>query len=396
MKMETLRADADDRLVELSVVMPCLNEAETLGTCIRKAREFLDSHDVTGEIVIADNGSTDGSQEIATGLGAHVVPVTEKGYGSALLGGIEASKGRYVIVGDSDDSYNFADLSPFLEKLREGYDLVMGNRFKGGIRPGAMPALHRYLGNPVLSFIGHLFFKTPVRDFHCGLRGFTRDLAGRMDLRTTGMEFASEMVVKAALYGVKVTEVPTTLSPDGRNRPPHLRSWRDGWRHLRFLLFFSPKWLFLIPGIGLSLLGLLIVCTLMFGPLKISGVEFSYNTMIYGAAMILVGMQSIQFFLLAKAYTVYSGLAPKPGWFDVVFGAFTFELPLVIGVILLLLGFSTAAIGLLVWRSASFGTLEPLRSLNLVFPSALCLSVGTSLIFNSFFFGLISLQQKRN
>jgi glycosyltransferase involved in cell wall biosynthesis len=376
--------------VELSIVMPCLNEAQTVGTCIRKARGFLESRGVPGEVIIADNGSTDGSQEIATGLGARVVQVTEKGYGSALMGGIAEARGRYIIMGDSDDSYDFSDLGLFLEKLRQGYDLVMGNRFKGGIKPGAMPSLHRYLGNPVLSFIGYLFFKTPVRDFHCGLRGFNKDVVRLMDLRTTGMEFASEMVVKASLHGVKVAEVPTTLSPDGRDRPPHLRSWRDGWRHLRFLLFFSPKWLFFIPGLCLSLFGLVIVGALMFGPVTLFGVTFSNNTMIYGTAMILVGVQSMFFFLLAKAFTVFTKLAPKPAWFDKFYNAWTFEAPLLIGVVLILLGLGGVAFTLLVWKSVLFGPLDPVWSVRLASLSALCLSLGASLIFNSFFFGLIS------
>jgi len=380
--------------VELSVVMPCLNEARTVGTCIRKARAYFEAHNVSGEVIIADNGSTDGSQEIATRLGARVVAVAEKGYGSALMGGISQARGRYIIMGDSDDSYDFSDLSCFLEKLREGHDLVMGNRFKGGIKAGAMPPLHRYLGNPVLSFIGYLFFRTPVRDFHCGLRGFRRDLIGRIDLRTTGMEFASEMVVKAALHGVKVTEVPTTLSPDGRDRPPHLRSWRDGWRHLRFLLFFSPKWLFFIPGMLLSLIGFAIVGMLMFGPRSAFGVWFSYNTMLYGAAMVFVGMQSVFFFLLAKPFTVFSGLAPKPAWFDRFFSAWSFQLPLLIGIGLIQLGLGGAVATLIAWKNAAFGPLDLAWSFRLGVPSALCLSLGASLVFNSFFFGLISTKRK--
>ena len=242
--------------LELSIVMPCLNEAETLEVCIRKAQESLRKDEISGEVVIADNGSEDGSQEIAERLGARVVPVSGRGYGAALHGGFEAARGRFVIMGDADDSYDFSSLMPFVEKLREGYDLVMGNRFLGGIEPGAMPPLHRYLGNPVLTGIGRLFFRSPAGDFHCGLRGFRRDAILGLGLQTTGMEFASEMVVKSTLMGLRIAEVPTTLSPDGRSRPPHLRSWRDGWRHLRFLLLYSPRWLFLYPGAVLMLLGL--------------------------------------------------------------------------------------------------------------------------------------------
>ena len=236
--------------------MPCLDEAETLATCIRKARAFLERSGAAGEIIIADNGSTDGSQQIAEKNGARVVAVEDRGYGSALQGGIAAAHGRYIVMGDADDSYDFSELAPLLDSLRDGADLVMGNRFRGGIAPRAMPPLHRYLGNPVLTAIGRLFFKSPARDFHCGLRGFAKSAYERMELRTTGMEFASEMVVKASLLGMRVEEVPVTLSPDGRSRPPHLRSWRDGWRHLRFLLLYSPRWLFLYPGIAMMIAGL--------------------------------------------------------------------------------------------------------------------------------------------
>ena len=265
--------------MELSIVMPCLNEAETLATCIDKARGFLDRHGIAGEIVIADNGSTDGSQEIAVSRGARVVNVPSKGYGSALMGGIAAARGRYVIMGDADDSYDFTDLMPFVERLRAGDELVMGNRFLGGIEPGAMPPLHKYLGNPVLTWIGRLFFGSPSGDFHCGLRGFDRQAILSLDLQTTGMEFASEMVVRATLQGLRIDEVPTTLSKDGRSRPPHLRSWRDGWRHLRFLLMYSPRWLFLYPGLFLMIVGLLAGAWLLPGPRRIGGVELDIQTL---------------------------------------------------------------------------------------------------------------------
>jgi glycosyltransferase involved in cell wall biosynthesis len=233
-------------VLELTILMPCLNEAETLATCITKARSFLSRTGISGEILIADNGSIDGSQTIARDLGARIIPVTTRGYGSALRTGIQAAHGRFVIMGDSDDSYNFSLLDDFVEKLRAGYQLVMGNRFKGGILPGAMPPLHRYLGNPVLTAIGRLFFRSACGDFHCGLRGFERSAILALDLQGSGMEFASEMVVKATVHNLRIAEVPIVLSPDGRTRPPHLRSWRDGWRHLRVLLLFSPRWLFRI------------------------------------------------------------------------------------------------------------------------------------------------------
>src|ERR1017187_9439324 len=258
-----------ERAVEVTVLMPCLDEAETVATCVDKAVAFLVDHDIDGEVVVADNGSTDGSQQAAEAAGARVVSIPERGYGSALLGGIRAARGKYVIMGDADDSYDFTALMPFLDRLRAGADLVMGNRFQGGIAPGAMPALHRYLGNPVLSFTGRLFFRSKIGDFHCGLRGFRRDSVLALGLQASGMEFASEMVVKATLAGQRVEEVPTTLSPDGRSRPPHLRSWRDGWRHLRFLLLFSPRWLFLIPGAALFALGLVIGVAVTLAPLRL-------------------------------------------------------------------------------------------------------------------------------
>src|ERR1051326_9078758 len=265
-----IKVDGDP--IELSVVMPCLNEAETLPTCIRKAKKALHQLGIRGEIIIADNGSSDGSPEIAASLDARVIHVAEKGYGSALMGGIKAARGKYIIMGDADDSYDFTNLRPFVEKLRAGYDLVMGNRFKGGIAPNAMPPLHRYLGNPVLTGIGRIFFRSPCGDFHCGLRGFNRAAIQRLDLRTRGMEFASETVVKASLHGLRITEVPTTLSVDGRNRPPHLRSWRDGWRHLRFLLLYSPRWLFLYPGLLLMIVGAVASGWLLVGPRVVDGI----------------------------------------------------------------------------------------------------------------------------
>src|SRR5262245_54402961 len=286
-------------MAELTVLMPCLNEAATVARCVAKARGFLERAGVEGEVLVADNGSTDGSQALAERAGARVVRVAERGYGAALGAGIAAARGRYVIMGDADDSYDFSRLELFVAKLREGYPLVMGNRFKGGIRPGAMPKLHRYLGNPVLSFIGRLLFRTRVGDFHCGLRGFDRDAARGLDLRTTGMEFASELVVKAALAGWRIAEVPTVLHPDGRGRAPHLRTWRDGWRHLRFLLLFSPRWLFLYPGIALLALGALLTTLLYFAPLRVAGAGLDIHTMLYASAGTLLGLQLCLFAIFA-------------------------------------------------------------------------------------------------
>src|SRR6202161_2829366 len=271
--------------------MPCLNEAETVATCVRKAMGFLAESGISGEVVVADNGSTDGSQQLDEAEGARVVPVSEKGYGNALLGGIEAAHGKYIIMGDADDSYDFTNRMPYVDELRKGADLVMGNRFAGGIAPGAMPPLHRYLGNPVLSYVGRLFFRSKIGDFHCGLRGFNRDSVLALGLQATGMEFASEMVVKAALAGQHVTEVPTTLAKDGRSRPPHLHTWRDGWRHLRFLLLFCPRWLFSAPGIVMIVLGLIIGGATATGPITIGDVTFDIDTLVAAGGIVIIGFQ---------------------------------------------------------------------------------------------------------
>ena len=297
--------------MELTVVMPCLNEAETVATCVRKAVGFLHEHDISGEVIVADNGSTDGSQQLATDAGARVVPVSEKGYGNALMGGIVAARGRFVIMGDADDSYDFTNLMPFVESLRDGADLVMGNRFKGGIEPGAMPPLHRYLGNPVLSFVGRLFFGSKIGDFHCGLRGFRRDSVMKLGLQATGMEFASELVVKATLAKQRITEVPTTLAKDGRSRPPHLHTWRDGWRHLRFLLMFSPRWLFFVPGLVVFALGMVIGAVVIPRPFSIGSVTFDVDTLVAASAMVVIGFQSVLFALFTQVYASAEGFLPE-------------------------------------------------------------------------------------
>lgn len=304
--------------LELTILMPCLNEAETLAVCIGKARAFLDKAGIAGEVLIADNGSADGSQAIAAAMGARVVPVAEKGYGAALLGGIAAAKGRFIIMGDADDSYDFSALQAFVTRLRDGADLVMGNRFQGGIEPGAMPPLHRYLGNPVLSFIGRLFFRIKTGDFHCGLRGFNAESIRRLDLQTTGMEFASEMVVRGALAGLRIEEVPTTLKPDGRSRPPHLRTWRDGWRHLKFLLVYNPRWMFFIPGTLLCGVGALFAALLVFGPLRvIDNLSLDLNTFVAACFMIVTGVQLVTFGAISRYYAEITGIlppSPRSGW----------------------------------------------------------------------------------
>ena len=310
---------------ELTILMPCLNEAETVAVCIDKANDSLARAGVDGEVLIADNGSTDGSQEIAREHGARVIEVDQPGYGAALRGGIEAARGRYVIMGDADDSYDFSRLDGFIAKLREGYQLVMGNRFRGGIAPGAMPKLHRYLGNPVLSFVGRLFFRSPVRDFHCGLRGFDREAILALGLVTPGMEFASEMVVKATLNQLRLTEVPTTLSPDGRGRAPHLRSWRDGWRHLRFLLIFSPRWLFLYPGLVLLVVGIIGLLALLPGPLAIAGIVLDIHTMLFASLAVIIGNQTVQLGLFSRLYGTRAGLLPDDPTIGRLFAFTTLE-----------------------------------------------------------------------
>ncbi|MCG9880015.1 MAG: glycosyltransferase family 2 protein [Bacteroidia bacterium] len=381
--------------IELSVVMPCLNEAETIETCIRKAFSWMEKNGVNGEVVIGDNGSTDGSQKMATDLGARVIDIPRKGYGSALMGAIEASKGKYVIMGDSDDSYDFSNLNLYLDQLRNGHDLVMGNRFKGGIAPGAMPFLHKYLGNPVLSFIGRLFFKCPVGDFHCGLRGFRQDIVSLLDLKTTGMEFASEMVVKATIFKLKITEVPTTLSKDGRSRPPHLRTWRDGWRHLRFLLIYSPRWLFLYPGIFLMLLGLIMSIFIVQGPVEmLPHVVFDTNTLLYAGAFIIVGYQALSFGIFTRTYAVQAGFLPKKDSLAKVSDVISMELGLVIGLIILFTGVGGTFYSLSVWEENNFGPLEYSEILRKVIPSVIAIIVGLQTILSSFFLSVLQVNKK--
>ena len=316
---------------ELSIVMPCLNEVETLETCIDKAQRALCELKIEGEIIVADNGSTDGSQEIARRKGVQLVEIDTRGYGSALMGGISAARGEFVIMGDADDSYDFMALRPFVAKLRDGYDLVMGNRFLGGIQPGGMPALHRYLGNPILTAVSRLFFGNCCGDFHCGLRGFRKDAVPRMELQTTGMEFASEMVVKASLLGMRITEVPTSLSPDGRSRRPHLRTWSDGWRHLRFLFLYSPRWLFLYPGLLLMAAGLSVGLWILPGPQEVAGVSFDVHTLLYAALAGFIGYQSVAFAFFTKIFAINEGLLPRDPRFEKLLRIFTVESGLVVG-----------------------------------------------------------------
>jgi glycosyltransferase involved in cell wall biosynthesis len=384
--------DRDD--VELSVVMPCLDEAATVGICVKKAIDALERHGIRGEVIIADNGSTDGSQQIARDSGARVVPVERRGYGSALQSGIAAARGEFVLMGDADDTYDFSQLNEFVGKLREGYDLVMGNRFQGKIMPGAMPALHRYLGNPVLTGLGRLFFKSPVGDFHCGLRGFRKDAIEQLGLRTMGMEFASEMVVKATAFGLRVTEIPTTLSPDRRDRAPHLRTWRDGWRHLRFLLLYSPRWLFLYPGIALFALGIAINAVLLPGPLRIGNVVFDVHTLLFAAMAILIGFQSVVFATFTKIFAISEGLLPEDARLTKMFRYITLEVGLVAGALLILAGAGAWILGLEYWRIRQFGPLDPEKTLRIVIPGVVCFTLGFQVVLSSFFLSVLGMSRR--
>ena len=380
--------------VELSIVMPCLNEAETLRTCIEMAHRYLARSGVNGEIVIGDNGSNDGSQELATSLGARVIDVPISGYGAALYGAVNAARGRYCIMGDSDASYDFEHLESFVEKLREGYDLVMGNRFKGGIMPGAMPWKNRYLGNPILSSIGRLFFDSQIGDFHCGIRGFSKKAFDSLDLRTTGMEFASEMVIKAQLKGLKIAEVPTVLSPDGRSRGPHLRPYRDGWRHLRFMLLHSPRWLFLYPGGFLMVLGLAGSVWLLPGPKEINGIRFDVHTLLYAFASVLLGFQLSAFAIFTKIFAISEGLLPADPRLDRAFRYITLESGLALGGLLIAIGIAGSVFAVTGWSRQGFGDLDAGHMLRIVMPSVFSLTLGVQVVCSSFFLSILGLRRR--
>ena len=381
--------------MELTILMPCLDEAATVARCVAKARNFLERQRIVGEVVVADNGSTDGSRAVADAAGARVIQVEERGYGAALRAGIEAARGKYVIMGDADDSYDFSRLEGFLEKLREGYPLVMGNRFRGRILPGAMPPLHRYLGNPVLSFVGRLFFQAGVGDFHCGLRGFYRERMLALGLRTSGMEFASEVVVRAALSGWRIAEVPTTLAPDGRGRPPHLRSFRDGWRHLRFLLLFSPRWLFLYPGISLLVLGAAFTVALYFAPLRIGAAGLDIHSMLYASAAALLGLQLCLFALFARVSAQNAGLLPRHAMLERLLAAFTLERGLLAGGGAALLGFVWSAVAFWHWRETGFGALDPRIVMRDTIPASALMVGGMEVALASFLLSVLRLKEDR-
>ncbi|MCX7824404.1 MAG: glycosyltransferase family 2 protein [Verrucomicrobiae bacterium] len=384
--------------VELSIVMPCLNEAETLGRCVEKAQRSLAALKLSGEVVVADNGSTDGSQQIAERLGARVVHVAEKGYGSALRGGIEAARGKWIIMGDADDSYDFSDLAAFVERLRAGDELVMGCRMPAGggrIMPGAMPWKHRWIGNPALSFIGRLFFRCPAHDFHCGLRAFTKDAFARMDLHTTGMEFASEMVIKATMRGLRISEVPITLYKDGRSRPPHLRSWRDGWRHLRFMLLFSPRWLFLIPSLALMAVGLCGMAVLSLTDVHVGRIHLEAGTLAVASMATLVGFQLFTFACLAKAVAISKGLLSDNPLFNRFRRFFSLEKGVLLGVVLVLAGVALLARAVFFWGEVGFGSLAYADNLRRIIPAATLTTFGIQVAFSSFFMGVLDLKTSR-
>jgi glycosyltransferase involved in cell wall biosynthesis len=383
---------SEPRTVELTILMPCLNEAETVATCVRKAFGFLARTGIEGEVLVADNGSSDGSIEIAREAGARVVRIADKGYGNALMGGIGAACGRFVIMADADDSYDFSQLDAFVEGLRAGNKMVIGHRFRGGIRPGAMPLLHRYLGNPVLSFAGRLFFSSGIGDFHCGLRGVDRGSALELGLSAPGMEFASEMIVKATLAGWRIAEVPTVLSPDGRSRAPHLRSWRDGWRHLRFLLMMSPRWLMLYPGACLIGVGVAAELVILRGPIVIDGVGFDIHTMLYAAGATILGVQLVLFSLLARTIGVLKNHLPISPALARFLRFFTLERGILLGLSLGLIGLGVAIYSVDTWAHARLAALDPSIMMRVAIPSVTLMLAGAEIVFASFLLGFIDVR----
>ena len=378
--------------MELTILMPCLNEAETIATCVNKARDFLNRSDTEGEVLVADNGSMDGSADLALAAGARVVRIAEKGYGNALIGGICAARGRFVIMADADDSYDFSELGAFVESLRAGNMMVIGNRFRGGIRSGAMPLLHRYVGNPLLSFAGRLFFSSGIGDFHCGLRGVDRTAALELGLQAPGMEFASEMIVKATLSGWRIAEVPTILSTSGRSRAPHLRSWQDGWRHLRFLLMMSPRWLMLYPGAFLIAVGVLGQIVIARGPILVAGVGFDIHTMLYAGGAVILGIQLVLFSILARTIGVLKNVLPMSPSLARLLKAFTLERGILLGLILGISGLGLAAYSVMSWAQARLAALDPAIVMRVAIPSVTLIVAGAEIIFSSFLLRFIDVR----
>ena len=377
--------------LEISIVIPCLNEAETLEIVINKALKCMKDNNLLGEVLVADNGSTDGSQDIARRCGARVIDVPVGGYGAALIGGTNAALGKYCIMGDADDSYDFSNLMPYILKLREGYDLVMGNRFKGGIEKGAMPFLHRFLGTPVISFLGRLFYHNNIGDFNCGMRGYNCERIKNLNLRTTGMEYASEMIIQAALHGYKIAEVPTTLSVDGRSRKPYLSTWSDGWRHLKVLLLHSPDWLFLYPGCLLALVGLVLMLMLIGGPVHISNISLDINTMLFAGAFLIIGVNTILFSVYTKIYASKTCYIPMNKSIKKI-SSFSADKGILVGVFLLLAGFVTAIVACIIWGRTSFGDLNPEIVMHITIPAVTLCAIGSELIFGGFFIGILNIK----
>ncbi len=383
---------ADPTKVAVSFVLPCLNEADTLAECIRKAQRFLEQHKIVGEVIVADNGSTDGSQSIAHRSGAIVVPVSKRGYGSALVGGITAARGRFVVLGDADGSYDFGSVKPFIDKLEEGYDLVIGNRLSGTIMPGAMPLTNRWIGNPVLSRLGRFLFHAPIGDFHCGLRAFTKEAFNSLQLTTTGMEFASEMVAMAMVKSQRIAEVPITYYKDGRTRRPHLRPWRDGWRHLRFMLLVSPTWLFLLPGFLLGTLGIMGMVTLSVGRVYLGALSFDIHSLLVSGATVIIGFQLAAFGTFARIFAVARGLSSPSGAIRWIATHVTLERGLAFGTAIVILGLGLLSISIVRWASADFGELYPSSAMRLMIPAVICLTLGVQVIFSSFFLSVLVFQ----
>ena len=377
--------------MQLTILMPCLNEAETLALCINKANAWISRSGIQAEVLIADNGSTDGSQSIAESLGARVIPVQQRGYGSALFHGSMAAKGKWIIMGDSDDSYDFSKLDSFVQKLQQGFDLVMGNRFLGGVAPGAMPWKNRYIGNPVLTWVGRFLFKCPSREFHCGLRGFRKDAFLRMDLRTTGMEFASEMVIKANFLGMRIAEVPTTLSKDGRSRPPHLRPWRDGWRHLRFMLLFSPRWLFLIPGSVIFLTSIVSYSLLLYGPVHFGNIGFDVHTLFYAETGIVIGFLAVAFGLVIRMFGMREGLLQEHSLLEKLRSSPVLEVGSLAGISMIFCGLYWGLDALMAWGSVNFGSLAPGALLRTISLSTTLIMLGGITLMTSLIIGFLTL-----
>jgi glycosyltransferase involved in cell wall biosynthesis len=375
----------------VSIVMPCLNEHETLGICIHKARKALEQLGIDGEIIVADNGSTDGSVEIARALGAHVVEESKKGYGNAYRAGIAAASGEYIIIGDSDDSYDFADVGRFIDTLKQGFDLVMGTRLRGTINKGAMPWMNRYIGNPALTGILNIFFRSGISDAHCGMRGFTKAAYLKMDLQTAGMEFASEMVIKAALIGLKMTEIPITLHLDGRSSAPHLRPFRDGWRHLRFMLLHSPTHLYIWPGFAMFTSGMIAMLLLLISPERIFGRMVDLHIMILGSLFTILGYQTILLGLYARIYAVTHNFIPQGKFLRQMFQVFNLERGLAVGAVILIIGIAMGIFLLVHWLNKDF---EQANQVRLALFASTLIIIGSQTIFSSFFMSMLGIERK--